>query len=446
MRRMNKEIFNMIIATDSYKVTHWKQYPPGSQYVYSYYESRGGMPPKTVFFGLQYYLKKYLCGHVITDDMIDEAQLFFEKHFGRDVFNADGWQRIVDVHDGRLPVVIKALPEGSLVDVLTPLMTVENTDPELPWLTNYIETILCQMWYPITVATRSYYMKQTIIRYLEETGTPSDIGFKLHDFGCRGSTSMESASIGGAAHLLNFLGTDTMVALEMLAEYYDCDMAGFSIPATEHSTITSWGRENEVNAFDNMITQFPDGIVACVSDSFNIYDSCDRLWGQELHDKVMSRDGTLVVRPDSGCPEKVVLRCMEILGNRFGFATNKKGYKVLDPHVRIIQGDGIDHDMIASILEVMKTDGWSADNIAFGSGGALLQKMDRDTYNFAFKCSEVTIDGERYPVFKDPITQHNKASKSGRFDGLTEVFRDGEVLVTYTLDEIRTRLDGSVIT
>ena len=434
---------NPIIRTDSYKVTHYLQYPPGTQHAYSYYESRGGTPANTIFFGLQYYLKKYLAGQVVTDDHIAEAQGFFDKHFGRDVFNMDGWQRIVDVHDGKLPVVIKAVPEGSLVDVLTPLMTVENTDHELPWLTNYIETILCEIWYPITVATRSYYMKQTILKYLTETGTPADVGFKLHDFGFRGSTSVESASIGGAAHLVNFIGTDTMVAIETLAEYYDCDMAGFSIPASEHSTITSWGRDNEVDAFDNMITQFPDGIVACVSDSFNVYEACDKLWGQELRDKVMSRDGTLVVRPDSGIPEKVVPQCLEILGNRFGYTTNEKGYKVLDPHVRMIQGDGVDHDAIANILQVMKNRGWSADNIAFGSGGALLQNMNRDTYNFAFKCSEVTIDGERRPVYKNPITQHSKASKSGRFTGLTEVFRDGEMVTTYTLDEIRTRLDNA---
>jgi hypothetical protein len=211
---------------------------------------------------------------------------------------------------------------------------------------------------------------------------------------------------------------------------------------SEHSTITSWGRDNEVDAFDNMITQFPDGIVACVSDSFDIYRACDLLWGTLLKDAVMDRDGTLIVRPDSGMPEKVVPRCLEILGNRFGYTTNEKGYKVLDPHVRMIQGDGVSHDGIANILQVMKNRGWSADNIAFGSGGALLQKMNRDTYNFAFKCSEVTIDGERRPVYKNPITQHSKASKSGRFTGLTEVFRDGEVVTTYTLDEIRTRLDS----
>ncbi len=437
---MNK---NLILQTDSYKVTHWKQYPPGSEYVYSYYESRGGETTKTVFFGLQYYLKKYLEGKVVTNQMIDEAQIFFDGHFGRDdVFNVKGWEHIVDVHDGRLPITIKAVPEGSLVNTLTPLMTVENTDPELPWLTNYLETILCELWYPITVATQSYNTKQTILRYLDETGTPDDVGFKLHDFGFRGSTSQESAGIGDAAHLVNFVGTDTLVGIKMLQDYYDCKMAGFSIPAAEHSTITSWGRQNEVNAFDNMITQFPDGIVACVSDSFNIYHACAQLWGTQLRDKVMARDGVLVVRPDSGNPVTIVSECLDILGSHFGFTLNEKGYKVLDPHVRLIQGDGIDHKIINAILYRMKQNGWSADNIAFGSGGALLQKMNRDTYNFAFKCSSITIHGRDYPVFKDPITQRAKVSKSGRFHGLTEIFRDGEIITTYTLDEIRNRLEG----
>lgn len=433
---------NLILKTDSYKVTHWKQYPPGAEHVYSYYESRGGEPPKTVFFGLQYIIKKHLEGRVVTNAMIDDAQEVFDKHFGRnDVFNADGWQRIVDAHGGRLPVVIKAVPEGSLTDVLTPLMTVENTDPKLPWLTNYLETTICQIWYPITVATRSYYMKRTILEYLDKTGTPADIGTKLHDFGCRGSTSMASAAIGGAAHLVNFMGTDTLVATDLLREHYDCDMAGISIPATEHSTITSWGRDNEVDAFDNMITRYPTGIIACVSDSFDIYHACNELWGGWLKDKVMSRDGTLVVRPDSGNPPAIVMSCLNMLGNKFGYSVNGKGYKVLDPHVRLIQGDGIGPAMIMKILGVMEKNGWSADNVAFGSGGALIQKMDRDTYNFAFKCSNITIDGIDRPVFKDPVTQRSKVSKSGRFAGLTEVFRDGELTTTYTLDEIRSRLD-----
>lgn len=431
---------NLILGTDSYKVSHWKQYLPGTEHVYSYLESRVENK-KTVFFGLQYFLKKYLCGEVITNTMLYDAITLCKKHFGTDLVNVDGWRRIIDVHGGRLPVSICAVPEGSVTNTLTPLMTIENTDPELPWLTNYLETILSEVWYPITVATQSHEMKGTLMEYLEKTGTPEDIMFKLHDFGFRGVSSPETAAIGGAAHLVNFMGTDTIPAIVMLKEYYGSDCAGFSIPASEHSTITSWGKKNEVDAFRNMLKQFPTGLVACVSDSFNIFNACKNLWGTILHDEVMSRDGTLVIRPDSGDPVEVVLACLGILSDKFGFEYNDKGYKVLDPHVRLIQGDGIDHYMMKSILDTMKNNGWSADNITFGSGGALLQKMNRDTFSFAFKCSNVTVDGIDIPVFKRPITAMNKVSKAGKFEGLPEIFRDGKLLTEYTLDEIRNRVE-----
>lgn len=426
---------NFLYKTDSYKVTHWKQYPPGSEHVYSYLESRVGTD--SLFYGLQYNLKKHFEGVVVNQDMIEEADIFFKKHFGKDLFNRDGWERIVNEHDGKLPVIIHAVPEGSIVPVSTPLMTIENTDPALPWLTNYLETILVQVWYPITVATYSNNIKKTILQHLNLSGTPEDIHFKLHDFGVRGSTSMESAGIGGSAHLLNFLGTDNLPAIDMIDKYYGCDMAGFSIPASEHSTISSWLKENEVEAFRNMLTQYPDGIIACVSDSFDIFKACENLWGTSLRDEVLNRNGTLVVRPDSGDPVQVVLKCLKILGERFGYETNEKGYRVLNPHVRLIQGDGIDHYTINEILKTMESRKWSADNIAFGSGGALLQKMNRDTFSFAFKCSNITVNGLDRPVFKDPITQISKVSKSGRFKGLVEVFKNGEITKEYNLFEIR---------
>ncbi len=441
--KMNR--MNLILATDSYKVTHWKQYPPNTQHVYSYLESRGGEFEKTIFFGLQYFLKKYFEGVVVTNEDINEAGKIFGKHFDQYLFNYAGWQRIVDIHDGKLPVSICAVPEGSINNVHTPLMTIENTDPELPWLTNYLETMLVEIWYPITVATQSYFMKKTLLKYLNATGTPDDVLFKLHDFGFRGVSSPETAAIGGAAHLVNFLGTDNIVAIMMLKEYYHCDCAGFSIPASEHSTITSWGKENEVYAFENMLQQFPDGIVACVSDSYNIFEACENLWGEKLKSQIMNRNGTLVVRPDSGEPTKIVLTCLEILGDKFGYSINSKGYKVLDPHIRLIQGDGIDYVTMTLILRATREVGWSTDNIAFGSGGALLQKLNRDTNKFAFKCSNITKGGIDYPVFKDPITAKDKTSKSGRFEGLTEVFRDGIILKEYSLDEIRSRVNQSNI-
>lgn len=434
---------NLILATDSYKVTHWLQYPPGTQHVYSYLESRGGEFEQTVFFGLQYFLKKYFEGAVVTQADIDEADEIYEKHFGKNLFNRYGWQRIVDDNRGCLPVSICAVPEGSIHDVHTPLITIENTDERLPWLTNYLETILVEIWYPITVATQSYNMKKMILDYLGRSGTPEDIAFKLHDFGFRGVSSPETAAIGGTAHLVNFLGTDNIPAIIMARDYYHCDCAGFSIPASEHSTITSWGKENEVCAFENILHKFPDGIVACVSDSYNIFDACEHLWGEKLKDKIMNRNGTLVIRPDSGDPVEVILKCLEILGDKFGYSTNSKGYKILDPHIRLIQGDGIDYNMLSTILFAIEYYGWSANNIAFGSGGALLQKMNRDTNKFAFKCSNITKKGIDYPVFKDPITARDKISKSGRFEGLTEVFRNGTILKEYSLDEIRNRVEQS---
>jgi nicotinamide phosphoribosyltransferase len=460
---------NIIILTDSYKVTHWKQYPKSSEIVYSYLESRGGLFDVTVMFGLQYIIMKYLEGQVITKEKIDEAETFFTAHLGdKSLFNREGWEYILNVHGGRLPIKIKAVPEGTVVNTHNVLITVENTDPKCYWLTNYIETLLVEVWYPITVATLSYHIKQIIMKYLMETGDPSLIDFKLHDFGFRGVSSVESAGIGGCAHLVNFKGSDTMAALVIARDYYDCQMAGFSIPASEHSTITSWGREHEDDAMENMLIQYK-GKRACVSDSFDIFTACGTIWGQKLKDKILQLDGDLVIRPDSGNPLDVIPQVLDILGDRFGTTINSKGYKLLHPKIRIIQGDGVDITSIEAILEMMKQKGWSADNIGFGSGGALLQKLNRDTQKFAFKCSAIRINGKWNDVYKEPITDVGKNSKRGRLkliqscgenyktyyqtlnqdaphfytqlrDQLVDVFENGKMLNITTLDQIRERI------
>lgn len=458
---------NLLLLTDSYKASHYKQYPKGTTNVYSYLESRGGKFNKTVMFGLQYFLKNYLVGRVVTEEKINEAEDFFTAHMGPGTFNRKGWEHILNVHGGVLPIRIKAVPEGTIVDGKNVLMTIENTDPECYWLTNYLETLLVQVWYPITVATQSYFCKEIINGYLEETGDPAGLPFKLHDFGYRGVSSNESASLGAAAHLVNFMGTDTLAGITLLQDFYCAtEMPGFSIPASEHSTITSWGREGELAAMENMLDQYPEGLVACVSDSFDIFKACSEYWGDALKEKVLNRNGTLVVRPDSGDPKTVVLKCLDILGEKFGFEVNDKGYKVLPPQVRMIQGDGVDIEMIDSILLLMKEKRWSADNIAFGSGGALLQKMNRDTLKFAFKCSSVTVDGQERDVFKEPVTASFKKSKKGRMklckirgwhdynnkfetvglddpreDVLQTVFEDGELLVETDLNTIRSVAD-----
>jgi nicotinamide phosphoribosyltransferase len=452
---------NLILLTDSYKGSHYKQYPPGTEAVYSYFESRGGRWSDVVFFGLQYYLKRYFAGGRIDAAKIAEAESVFVKHFGSaDFFNRAGWEHIVKKHDGRLPVRIRAVPEGSVVPNHNVLMTIENTDPACYWLTNYLETLLVQVWYGCTVATQSREMKKVVLRFLKETGDPGLADFKMHDFGFRGVSSVETAGIGGAAHLVSFRGTDTMAGLILARDHYACEMAGFSIPAAEHSTITSWGREREVDAYRNMLDQFPHGAVAVVSDSYDIFRACDDCWGSQLRDKVMHRDGVLVIRPDSGDPIEVLPRVLEILGERIGAKANAKGYRVLDPHVRIIQGDGIDFDSLNGILTALRDRGWSADNIAFGSGGGLLQKLNRDTLKFAFKCSSATIHGTEHDVFKQPVTDSGKRSKAGRLklvrtgedyrtvcrdaagdDQLVEVFRDGRLLHDWKFSQIRERAE-----
>jgi nicotinamide phosphoribosyltransferase len=463
MQRMLKtEPRNLVLQTDSYKFTHWKQYPPGTEHVYSYLESRGGMFPQTLFFGLQYYLLRYLCGSVVNEEDVREAQQFVDRHIAPGIFNFDGWMHVVRAHGGRLPVVIKAVPEGSLVDVQNVLMTIENTDPQCYWLTNYLETLLLKVWYPITVATLSQSIRRVVLAALQRSGDPLLIDFKLHDFGYRGVSSEETAGIGAAAHLINFKGTDTVAGVRVLQQFYQSqEMEGFSIPAAEHSTITAWGRENEAQAYENMLTQFPEGLVAVVSDSYNVYEACEKLWGEVLREKVEHRAGTLVVRPDSGKPREVVLKVLEILGAKFGYETNAKGYRVLNPKIRVIQGDGVNYWTIQDTLTAMNRAGWSADNITFGMGGALLQQLNRDTQQFAFKCSNVTVNGEDRDVFKDPVEGRDKASKRGRLalhhkngewttmrlrrgvedadDRLKPVFQNGELLVNQSVAEVRRR-------
>eukprot|EP01137_Pigoraptor_chileana_P035406 Opistho-2@29368 len=310
---------NIILNTDSYKVAHYRQYPPGTTEVFSYFECRGGNVDESVFFGLQYIIKKYLVGPVVTEDKIREAAEFYQDHFNDGtLFNAAAWQYIIDKHGGHLPIRIRAVPEGTSIPLKNVLFTVENTDPNCAWLTNYLEALLVRIWYPITVATGSREQKKIIARFLDATSDNLDgLSFKLHDFGARGVSSGETSAIGSASHLVNFKGTDSIAGILMARHYYHEKMAGFSIPASEHSTITSWGREGELAAYRNMLEQFPTGMVACVSDSFDIFKACEEMWGTELRDLIVRRGetgGTLVIRPDSGDPPTIVLQLLDILG------------------------------------------------------------------------------------------------------------------------------------
>jgi len=440
-----------------------RQYPAGTTGVYSYIESRGGRYDRTVFFGLQAFIKEYLLSPITQVD-IDTADEILTAH--GEPFNRAGWQYILDKHNGYLPVVIRAVPEGTVVPVKNVLATIENTDPECFWLTTWLETALLRaIWYPTTVATQSWKIRELILDFLERTGDASLIDFKLHDFGARGVSSLESAAIGGAAHLVNFMGSDTISGVVYAREFYNAGVAGFSIPAAEHSTITSWGRDNEVKAYANMVAQFakPGSIVAVVSDSYDVYNAASKLWGEELRQQVIDSGATVVIRPDSGDPVEVNRRLIEILGEKFGYTTNAKGFKVLN-NVRLIQGDGVNELTIRSILGAFMANGWSADNIAFGMGGALLQQVDRDTQKFAMKCSSAQINGTWVDVQKDPVTDSGKKSKAGRVtlwtsggefqsgvdqpkgwtdkglgwvEALEVVYRDGKLIQEISFNEVR---------
>lgn len=448
---------NFLIDTDSYKASHYLQYPPGTTSMFSYIESRGGEYNKTVFFGLQYYLKKYLT-HRVTVAEVEDAKEFFEAH--GEPFNYEGWMYIATELGGKLPVRIRAVPEGTVVPTHNILVSIESTDPKVFWVVSWIETMLLRVWYPINVCTISYTIKNLIKEALEKSSDDpnGEISFKLHDFGSRGTGTQENAMIGGAAHLVNFMGSDTVVGVRCANKFYHSPMAGFSIPAAEHSSITGWGKEHEVNAYRNMIKQFakPGSLVAVVSDSYDLWNAITNHWGTTLKDEVIKSGATVIIRPDSGNPPDVVLKSLQLLDEKFGNTINSKGYKVLN-NVRVIQGDGINQHSIKNILETIIKNGYSATNVAFGMGGALLTMHNRDTMKFAMKCSSITVDGKQRDVFKDPITDHGKVSKAGILDLVLRdgeyrtvrdfqndsimrvVFENGNILVENTLDEIRKR-------
>ena len=440
----NNIILSIIEDADSYKASHFLQYPKSTKNVSSYIESRCDFPRKpelvgkyghapAVFLGVQYYVKKYL-SVPITKEMVYEARDLIEAH--GEPFNFDGWMSIVTNHGGFLPLVIQALPEGTLVPTGVPMVQVKASVDGFGWLVSYIETALLRsVWYPTTVATLSREIKVLITDYLIRTGEPLDgLPFMLHDFGSRGVSSQESAGLGGMAHLVNFMGTDTLAGLIYARKIYGADMPGFSIIASEHSTITTWGVKAEADAYRNMLkighqrlAEGKPAIIACVSDSYDIYNAVENIWGGVLRDEVIAfgkAGGKLVIRPDSGTPEIVVPKILKLLEQRFGTTKNKLGFKRLPEYLAVIQGDGINYNSIDRILKAVTDINFSPINLAFGMGGALLQQVNRDTLSFAMKANAIDLGSGWTPVFKNPVTDSGKASKAGR----QAVIRKGGVL------------------
>lgn len=452
---------NIITLTDSYKFNHWNQYPQGTEYVYSYFEARTGAKyNKTVFFGLQYFLKEYLRGKVVTRDGIEWAARLSKAHFGSDnMFNRGMWEHILNKHDGYLPVIIKAVPEGTAIPINNALMTVINTDPLCAPLTNHLETLLSQVWAGCTTATLSYEVYKLLEHYRKETGSMDFIKFGLHDFGFRGVSSVESAGVEGAGHLINFQGTDTVKAMEVAMEYYNAPLDGlaYSVPATEHSVMTAQGKDGEEALFGDLLRKYPEGILSVVIDSYDYKRFVNEI-ARKYKDVILARKGKVVFRPDSGEPNTVTLDVLNGLYDVFGGTKNDKGYIELNSKVGMLWGDGLDYDGIRSILFTMRNNGYSTNNIVFGMGGGLLQKINRDVQRFAFKSSAQCRNGIWHDIFKQPLDSSKKSKKgilalvkddAGNYNTvqtldindknniMTTVFENGVITKEYSFEEVR---------
>ncbi len=450
--------------TDSYKLCHYGMYPKNTTKVYSYFESRlGAKFPSTVMYSLQYLILENLVGKVVNQEMINRADMITSQHICENAFNKEGWQYILDTYDGKLPVSIKSVPEGSIIPINNVMFTIENTDPKCFWLTNYLESFLSHVWYGSAVATLSKNIKDMMMEFLVATSDKPEesILFMLHDFGYRGSTCDESSAIAGAAHILSFLGTDTVIALDMVMDYYKGDVSAYSVFATEHSIMTSKGRGGEFDVVQDLLDnpKYDTGILSVVIDSYD-WKNFVRVAGTQFKDQILKRVFKFVFRPDSGEPVPTTMELLELIGRYFGYKINSLGFKVLNPGIGVLWGDGINIDGIKDILQAMKDEGWASSNLVFGMGGALHQKVERDTQRNAFKSSYQVEDGNGKNIFKDPLDK-SKTSKKGRLalvfrdgeyktlqeqdkpvddDLLIEVFRDGELLVEYSFDDVKNNM------
>jgi nicotinamide phosphoribosyltransferase len=469
---------NILLMTDVYKLGHMRMYKPGTTKVYSYLCARSTKKEeKALFFGLQPYIKQLEKG--ISKENAEE---FFSYY--TEILGAQPPQDIVQkinnlVKLGYIPLEIKAVPEGTYLDNKNVLVTVTNTHPEFYWVVGFFESLLLKVWNTTSVATLSHKFKRIVTEFTKET-SDSDflLPFLVHDFGYRGVSSEQTAELSGAAHLVNFAGTDTVPAVKFLKQNYNATgLVGASVPASEHSIHCSFGptEQDELDYVNNMLDLNPTGIVSVVSDAYDYFRMLT-VTLPKVKDRILSRQGKYVVRPDSGDPMKILCGddsapigsvenkgTFRILEEIFGATINSKGYKELNPNVGVIYGDGMYFDRYKSILEKMKEMGYANTNLVIGIGGLLLQQHNRDDLGFAFKATYAEINGQATELFKDPATDPGKKSHKGllqllkdasgkyitidqvswdeeqNYSLLETVFKDGKVVKEYTLQEIRDR-------
>ena len=415
---------NPLLMADSYKISHYNQYPEGIEHVYSYIAPRGGEHPLPIL-GIHDFCDMLNVTN-LNQWFVSELEDIAQEH-GMP-FNPEWWDLLVKYEGKGFPLRVMGVPEGTVVDPKSPVAVIVNTDPEFPWLTSFFETLFLRMvWYPSTIAAECRYMKTRIKEFMVKTGSDmAMLDFKLHDFAPRGCTAGEQAQRGGMGHLTQFQGTDNLEAIKFIRDNYGMSMAGFSIPATEHSTVTSWGREHERDMYEAFIrNNLGEGkVAACVSDSYDI-DAAIDMW-KELEPVILEVGGTLVIRPDSGDPVAMPIHVLNKCFDVFGYTVNDAGYKVLPDHIRVIQGDGIDKHLLVRIMQRCVDAKISIDNIAFGMGGGLLQKVDRDTYKWAMKCSAARVNGEWRDVYKDPKGGNKKSLKGLVARNLTVDYADAD--------------------
>ncbi|MEJ8841539.1 nicotinate phosphoribosyltransferase [Lacibacter sp. H375] len=479
---------NPFLLTDYYKVGHVFQYPDKTELVYSNLtprKSRINGVDEMVFFGLQYFMKEYLINY-FNENFFQQPKEKVMTEYKRRIVTSLGthlpsYEHISALHDlGYLPVEIKALPEGSKVPMRVPCLTIVNTKAEFYWLTNFLETLLSSViWQPCTSATIAYTYRKLLNKYAEETGMPMDfVQWQGHDFSFRGMSSLETAVLSGMGHLLSFTGTDTIPAIDAMEQYYnanaDAELIGGSVAATEHSVMCSGSKDGELETFRRLITEvYPSGIVSIVSDTWDLWKVCTE-YLFALKETVLSRDGKVVIRPDSGDPVKIICGdpdgeteverkgVVELLWDIFGGTITAKGYKLLDAHIGAIYGDSINIDRATRICEGLKAKGF-ATQVVFGIGSYTYQYNTRDTFGTAMKATYVVIDGEGQEIYKDPVTDDgtkrsatgllNVKKENGRFvlydkvtweeeneSELKTVFKDGKLVKEFSLAEIRALL------
>jgi nicotinamide phosphoribosyltransferase len=480
---------NPLLLTDGYKVDHRRQYPTGTTLVYSNWtprKSRIEGIDEVVFFGLQYFIKKYIM-HDFEMYFFKQPKTEVVQKYARRINNylgenQVGTKHLEDLHDlGYVPMVFKALPEGASVPTRVPMFTMYNTIPEFFWLTNYFETLLSAViWLPCNSATIAKQYRIVLNKYANETSSiPEFVDWQGHDFSMRGMGGIEAAVTSAAGHLLSFTGTDTIPAIEFLEEYYnansDKELIGGSVAATEHSVMCMGTTEGEYETFERLITEiYPKGIVSIVSDTWDLWKVLtDYL--PRLKNEIIKRDGKVVVRPDSGDPVDIICGnpngkteqekkgVIELLWDVFGGTTNSKGYKELIPQIGAIYGDSITIDRATQICERLKSKGFASTNVVLGVGSFTYQYNTRDTFGFAMKATYGEVNGEGREIFKDPITDDGtKKSAKGlmkivlenskyklldqvswneeKQGELREVFRDGKLLIDHSLSDIRKQL------